>query len=371
MRRLGRFFVRPLVLGCVALALVAGSVVTVAWRNPAPAAPAARGPAASDLGPVDHDLMKPPLWARPTTPPAPKPVVKAAAVPKPAPPKPKPKPKPKVPTPSVLAFKALGTWVDLYDYAALSPETAAADMHAHGVRTLYIQTARWDKPDPAASAAFQDPAMIERWVHAAHASSMRIVGWYLPAYDDMARDVARTVAIATYKTSKGQRFDALAIDIEYKGQMDSLSAWNAALLEHVRLVRAAVGTLYPIGAIVPAPLAMEVRPESWTGFPWKGLVTYANVFLPMAYWSYRDDCPSVPEHCPWGYAKGNIDKVRSLTGKPNVGVHVIGGVGDAVTADEVDQFVNGAKAGAAYGGSLYDYRTTQSAFWGPLKTFNV
>ena len=45
---------------------------------------------------------------------------------------------------AALAFRGLGAWVDTYDYSALSPATAAADLQAHGVRTLYLGTARYD-----------------------------------------------------------------------------------------------------------------------------------------------------------------------------------------------------------------------------------
>ena len=57
------------------------------------------------------------------------------------------------------AFRGLGAWVDLYDYPKLDPEPSIADMHTHRVRTLYLQTGRWNKPEPKASDAFMDPAL--------------------------------------------------------------------------------------------------------------------------------------------------------------------------------------------------------------------
>jgi hypothetical protein len=152
--------------------------------------------------------------------------------------------------------------------------------------------------------------------------------------------------------------------------MPSLAAWNAAVAEHARRVRALVGRRYPIAAIVPAPLAMEVRPEHWAGFPWHSLAASSDLFMPMAYWSFRDDCSSVPEHCAYGYTKGNVDRVRSLTGKPHVPVHVVGGVGDAITAEEVARFVSAARQVSVYGGSLYDYQTTKPEWWAELKKLN-
>jgi hypothetical protein len=108
---------------------------------------------------------------------------------------------------------------------------------------------------------------------------------------------------------------------------------------------------------------MEVRPENWEGFPWKSLASVSNVFMPMAYWSFRHDCAEKPEHCAYGYTKGNVEKVRALTGKPRMPVHVIGGVGDEISTDDVGDFVRAANAVNAYGGSLYDYQTTKPEYW--------
>src|SRR5206468_4259563 len=115
------------------------------------------------------------------------------------------------------------------------------------------------------------------------------------------------------RTSTGQAFDALGIDIEYRAQVASLTAWNAAVAEHARRVRSVLGRRYPIAAIVPAPLQMEVRPEHWAGFPWGSLAGSSDIFMPMAYWSFRNDCPEKPEHCAYGYTKGSVEKIRALT----------------------------------------------------------
>jgi len=357
MRRVARVVVRPLVVGPLAAALIAAGVGALAVRSRAQTPHPASAPVALPTDAAETGFT----WPAPFTPP----------------PAPKPKPKPRVRVaakapsgPNLSAFRGLGSWVDLYDYPKLEPEAAVADMHAHRVKTLYLQTGRWNKPDPKSSEAFMDQALMSRWLTAAHAAGMKVIGWYLPAYNDMLRDIRRTRAIAVYRSATGQRFDALAIDVEYKGQMPSLAAWNAAIIEHITRVRALVGSKYPIGAIVPAPLAMAVRPENWTGFPWRPLAGSANVFLPMAYWSFRDDCSSVPEHCAYGYTKGNVEQVRALTRKPNVPIHVIGGVGDSIADADVARFVSAARAARAYGGSLYDYLTTKKAWWSVLAKLN-
>jgi hypothetical protein len=372
MRRLVRFVVRPAVLAPLAVLLIATSIGAFSLRGRATVASPQAQSTPVDLG--DAGGVARPDHTTPTLTPTPTPTPK----PKVTPPKPSPKPTPKASVaapkpkgPSLASFKRMGAWVDLYDYAATEPESASADMAAKGVKTLYLQTARWNKPAPDDKNVFQDKVAVERWIHAAHANGLKIVGWYLPAYENMSRDVSRTTAIANYRTSTGQRFDALAIDIEYKGQMPSLSAWNAAVADHAHRVRSKVGNGYPVGAIVPSAVAMEIYPQNWVGFPWKSLAADADVFMPMAYWSYRHDCDEKPQHCPYAYTAGNVEKVRELTGKPAMPVHVIGGVADAVTTEEVGEFVKAALAVKVYGASLYDYRTTKPEYWAPLRKLNV
>ncbi len=264
---------------------------------------------------------------------------------------------------SVAAFRDLGVWVDLYDYS-LDPHTAVAAMRSHGVKTVYLQTARW-----SSTADVVYPADVDDWLREAHAAGMKVVGWYLPAYSEyMETDVRRTVAIARYRSAEGHRFDALGVDIEYKGKTSSLSEFNSGIVTHLDRVRSGAGHSFTVAAIVPSPIGMSLSPSSWQGFPWSSIGKRAHVVLPMAYWSYRTNCATNSAHCPYRYSIDNVNEARRLTGVP---VHIIGGVGNDVTAGEVSDFVAGTRAARAYGGSLYDYRTTASSYWPHLEKLNL
>lgn len=264
--------------------------------------------------------------------------------------------------PSVASFRRLGAWVDHFDYG-LNIAGAISAMDAHAVKTLYLETARYNS-----TSAFDYPDKVGEWIERAHAAGMKVVGWYLPAYSEyLDDDVSRTASIATYRSPAGQGFDALGVDIELKSKTSSAQEFNDGIKTHLARVRAKVGNRFPIAAIVPSPVAMEINPSHWTGFPWSTIGRYGDIVMPMAYWSYRTDCDTKPEHCPYEYARGNISKSRSFTTLP---VHVIGGVGNNVTAQEVAEFVRGSRDQRAYGGGLYDYRTTSSSFWSSLERLN-
>lgn len=275
------------------------------------------------------------------------------AVPSPSPTKQRPAPSS---SKDLSMFGGLGAWVDLFDFEALDPVASVADMRARGVRTLYLQTGRYNTVERVVPQAGP-------WLQAAHDVGLQVVGWYLPGYRSMQRDLRRTLEIASYDYL-GHRFDALAIDIEYKGLVRDPPRWNARVVEHAEAVRASLGQAYPIAAIVPPPLQMDVAPLLWAGFPWEGIAGPSDVVMLMSYWSFRR-CPEIPDHCALPFTQRNIEITRSLIGVERP-IHTIGGVGDSVNAREIADFVTGAKVGAAFGASIYDYRTTKEKFWASL-----
>lgn len=264
-------------------------------------------------------------------------------------------------------FRRLGAWIDLYDYTDTSdPTSQLNEMRDHGVKTLYIQTGRHT------TNAFHRPNGIGRWVEGAHARGIKVIGWYLPRYDDpISSQVTKTTAIASYRSPAGQRFDGLAIDIEDRTDPDTdahltPSQFFAGITKHLRLVRSAVGVSYPIGAITFAPLDMDIWPGGWNGFPWSSIARYADVAMPMSYWSNRygrcEASPPDTRYCVDGYTRENVTRTRALTGLP---VHIIGGVmtHPKIGPSTVRDFVDAAKAVRAYGASLYDARSTSDSEW--------
>jgi hypothetical protein len=264
-------------------------------------------------------------------------------------------------------FQGLGTWVDVFDYATLDPATAVADMRSRGVRTLYLSTARFN-----GTTDFFDAVEAGQWLDAAHANGLKVVGWYLPAYGNMARDVDRTVAISTFVSPGGQRFDAVGVDIERLDEV-TLAQFNSLLVTHLAQVRARTDAM--IAAIPPSPFGTQPG-NRWAGFPWSGMAAQSDVVVPMILWSFRSNANGTPFTAAQvhDYVLDQTRQARTLTG--NRPVSVEGGVDDPgteatpVTADRVTAFVAAVGEGGAIGGSHYDYATTATGLWPALAGLN-
>jgi hypothetical protein len=266
-------------------------------------------------------------------------------------------------------FDGLGAWVDLYDYqeagSSLQMNNALDDLRGRGVRTLYLQTSRF-------SVGYDMAPRAAAWVDAAHARGLAVVGWYLPGFGDMGRDLRRTLAVSNLVTPTGGRFDAVGVDIEahtgWGGNNEvSRTTMNTRAVEHLRQVRSR--TRMPLAAITPQPTATDGAGETWEGFPWRGVGENADLVLPMSYWprTCRDACVR-------DYTLTNARYARAWTGLP---VHIAGrgypsADGTQVSDSDIRAFVEGAVAAGVKGASVYDYASTRTrtSWWSILSRLN-
>lgn len=252
-------------------------------------------------------------------------------------------------------FGGLGAWVDMFDFGSLQAGKTVARMKGAGVRTLYLQTGTGNTK-PAVLPG------VKPWLVAAHRAGIKVVGWYVPSYANVDRDVRHTVAIARFR-SGAHRFDGLGVDIEERQHVRRLSTWNRRVTSHLRRVRTLVGQRYPIASIAPPPLQMRVAASSWRGFPWKAIAKQSDAVVLMSYWTPRSGCPRLKHHCAYGFTAGNVSLTRRLIARPAAVIHVIGGIGDRMTVGQVRAFVKAAKDSNADGASIYDVATTRVAWW--------
>ena len=110
---------------------------------------------------------------------------------------------------------------------------AVDEMAAAGVRTLFLQAARNDERAPD---GVVDPVVLAQFLVRAHRHDMRVVGWYLPKFADVELDLRRLEAIADFRVL-GHRFDGLAVDIEFTGDVPDHAARNQSLIDLSRRLR--------------------------------------------------------------------------------------------------------------------------------------
>lgn len=255
---------------------------------------------------------------------------------------------------SLDVYKGLGAWVDMYDAPPWrDPRSAVRKMSEKGVKTLYLETANYHKPE---TGAIYRPAAVASFLEAADEFGIAVVAWYVPGFKNLRRDIRRSRAAIEFRTEGGLTFDSFAMDIEATVVRD-IETRNRRARRLSRQVRELVGDDYFLGAIVPEAGALY-----WPNFPYRGLANIYDVFLPMAYFSYRTSGAGGV----YSFVTNNITAVRSETGNEDVPVHLIGGIAEDSTPREVGAMVEAVRDQNAFGASLYDLPTTTRRQWEKL-----
>lgn len=264
----------------------------------------------------------------------------------------------------VAVYDGLGTWVDMFDFhpaLAGDPPPVTPDsvevMAGIGVRTLYLQVAN----DDGETVGVVDDELVGDFLVRAHATGIRVVGWYLPRFGDVERDLAFVEAMHRFE-HEGHRLDGIALDVEWTGDVAEHDDRSARLLDLARRARLTLGD-DALGAIVLEPVLVEdVNPNLWPGFPYEGLADVVDVFLPMGYWTNR------LAESGWQdgflYTEANLERLRSHVG--DAPVHAIGGVADSAAIADYAGFARAARDQDVVGISVYDFDTTVSSAWEEL-----
>ena len=314
--------------GPAGAAVPAGDFATPApapTPEPAPAPAAAPPPAPPAAPPTTQPAPPPPPASPPPThaPPA-SARVSAAALPHGA--------APATVAKSVVPFKGLGTWVDVYDWSVTftkgQPTVSPDDvdrMAATGVQTLYIQAARADTPEDVLEAD-RLRAIVDR----ARSHHMVVVGWFLPYLTDPANDLRHLQAIAAFG------FDGVGVDIESTDVKD-VNDRNQRLIDLSTQFRSAAPGV-PLAAIVLPPVILEVvNPSYWPNFPWREITPFYDVWMPMAYWTNRSQASGYRD--AYRYTSENVVRLRNDLGLPAAPVNPIGGIADEGTPGDDDGFL--------------------------------
>lgn len=262
-------------------------------------------------------------------------------------------------------YAGLGAWADTYDWSPTvtggSPTFTNADIDtlaANKVHTLNIQTSR-----SSLSSDIIDETTLKALIARAHSKGIKVVGWYLPTFVDTARDIRRFAAMDRLD------LDGIGMDIEALNITD-MAVRNVRFKSVTTAVKQHLNGRIPLIAITFPPIHLTyVNPSLWSDFPWTFVGDNFDALMTMSYWTIRRS--SSPYRDPTTHVAEDLRLARTLTGKPNLPVHIVGGLTETATAAEVKAFVNACVAGNCVGGSLYEAATTTAGHWielAPLRT---
>lgn len=189
------------------------------------------------------------------------------------------------------------------------------------------------------------------------------MAWYLPLLGDLDADLAHVKAMYDFR-DQGQRFDALALDVEWIQGVPDATQRSARLVTFTKRVRKVVGSGTPLGAIVFPAVQLElINPSLWPAFPYRKLAPYIDVWMPMAYWTFR----TADYRDPFLYTDDSVKRLRTRLHDSHAAVHPIGGIADGTSAADYDRYLQAVRADNAIGWSVYDYNTTASSAWPRLR----
>lgn len=234
-----------------------------------------------------------------------------------------------------------GIWVNLWNYPTKDFEQYAENLYASGVRNLWIQTSRSNTP------AISQPNELGQIIEACHKYKIRVIAWSFAELHNTKADAEKLIFAARFRSANGDRLDGIAPNLEKNLHKEAVESYSKHLRE-------ALGDGYPMVAVVYSPLN---RAPAVAITPWKTLDKYYQVIAPMAYWNGRYQTIDA-----YTYTKRTVERIRELTGRSDVEVHVIGD-GMGTHAPEIKEFLRACADAGAQSASLYpNQRTTTEQF---------
>ena len=290
-------------------------VPVAAPRKAAPPLPPPVGPEKPKTGcPVPRNPNAPGWKPKPQKPP----IVAEAALPAPLAPGRK--------AADLAPLTGKGVWVTNFAEDGVDVPAIVAKARAAGLRSIWVRT--------GGKQGYYGSQFLPELVPAAHAAGIAVVAWDFPYLSDPVADAQRA------KQAYADGVDVFAPDIETSAEGTYATAPRVAL--YLSLVRAYAGTR-PIAATVPRPTPLRRK-----SFPYKAFVPYADLFVPMVYWSCNE---------PGALVAQSLRELGALLPVAPAGqgydMGKEGGRRGVPSRAETWRFLDVAKRGGAVGASLW------------------
>jgi hypothetical protein len=274
---------------------------------------------------------------------------------------------PPLPTSAIAAIRGKSAWLafsgdplDDEAFGKLDVDRIVATASRAGLRAIQLRLAygAFDEVTPAAKAT------VDRLIDGLAARNIRTIGWTLPranAFDDLARNVA----VASYRTPAGNGISGLAVDLERGEEYFGAGPRGfAALRDYLAVLRRAVGPQVLLIATVEDPFLQHLDEST---FPYREIARDADVLQPMTYWRMG----------PWASAakasaavSASVALVRRLAARD-----VPIGVGAQSAAlyerrappgDELAAAIGASRRAGAIGVTIFDWNGTGPEQWEAL-----
>ena len=277
------------------------------------------------------------------------------------------------PPTSPTAVAGKGMWLyfgtnpfDSHYIATLDPAQIVAQAVRAGLRYVELRTAYgayWE-----VEPAIKD--RVDAIIDGLADHGIATVGWTVPRQASY-EDLAASVRTAEYKTVKGRRFAALALDLERGDEfMHDCPEGCIAMAKYVQILRAAVGKQYAIVSTIEDP---HLENLDNTKYPYRAIAQYSDVLQPMAYWRMLSkNSTSVPQMK--ALLAASYQKTLEVAGR-NLPVSIGGqtsseGVRGAPPPDEIYGSLEQSKALGAIGECFFDWDGTGPDQWSALARFS-
>ena len=223
------------------------------------------------------------------------------------------------PARDISVYRGLGTWIDAYDFSPqyqpngtpppVTPESMD-DLAVAGVKTLYLQAAKDDVRSPG---DLVNPEILGPDAQPGPRPGHQGRGLVPP---EVLRPRLRHAPLPGHAGLPGRRrgFDGIGNDIEWTKDVPNHAERSVRLIELSRRLRAAMGSAALSAIPLPPVLIETINPKYWPGFPWRELAPLYDVWMPMAYWTFRTKSSGYRD--AYRYTEENVRRTRINLGLP-------------------------------------------------------